>query len=81
MKLHPTLKACKCGFIGGRTQLYNHLKHAMLNYIGDGTPASNTDAWRRYFNEHGESVLNEGDPRVLQSKTSNCPAKATGNLE
>jgi hypothetical protein len=52
-KLHPTLKACACGFIGTRSQLYNHLRCPQL-----GATA------REFFTLHGEVPLNEDDPRL-----------------
>jgi hypothetical protein len=51
--LHPTLKACHCGFIGTRSALYKHLDFEVKNY---------TNA-KEFFNQHGEAVLDVIDPR------------------
>ena len=51
--LHPTLKACKCGFIGTRSALYKHFKLWKYNMTPKG-----------FFEEHGEVPLNEDDPRL-----------------
>jgi hypothetical protein len=56
--LHPTLKACKCGFIGSRAQLYKHLDLVSLLYLSSDPKA--------FWNDHGESVLNVDDPRLLE---------------
>jgi hypothetical protein len=56
-QLHPTLKACKCGFIGSRKMLYKHFD-------------STLDIWPKetkgFFNVHGEVVLNVDDPRLAE---------------
>lgn len=52
--LHPTLKACHCGFIGVRNEFYKHMDAEVKNY---------TDA-RLFFESHGEAVLNSDDPRT-----------------
>jgi hypothetical protein len=53
-QLHPTLKACKCGFIGTKTEFYNHMNETVKQYT----------AARQFFTEHGEAVLNFDDPRL-----------------
>jgi hypothetical protein len=69
-KLHPTLKACKCGFIGTRGQLYIHFSDAqsklaeeLRSEMGVGV-ATKVKFNQRYYSEHGEVVLNEDDPRL-----------------
>jgi hypothetical protein len=52
--LHPTLKACKCGYIGSRSMFYKHMDAEVTNY---------TSA-QQFFINHGEAVLNIDDPRV-----------------
>lgn len=56
--LHPTLKACKCGFVGTRTGLLNHMgnQRRQLKLHGDSP--------REFYVLHGEVPLNEGDPRT-----------------
>jgi hypothetical protein len=58
--LHPTLKACKCGFIGTRSQLYKHFNREQEPVDG----LVDMDA-RTFFTLHGEVPLNEDDPRTL----------------
>jgi hypothetical protein len=58
-KLHPTLKACKCGFMGSRTGLYNHLKQTERNVV-----KIMGYSWSDYYAKHGEVPLNEDDPRT-----------------
>ena len=53
-QLHPTLKACNCGFIGPRTQFYKHMDLMVKEH-------SNA---KEFFKSHGEAVLNFDDPRV-----------------
>ncbi len=61
-RLHPTLRACKCGFVGNRNDLYDHMKIAeRLHLFTGGT-------LKEHFMKHGESVLNEGDPRIDEYK-------------
>jgi hypothetical protein len=52
--LHPTLKACRCGFIGPRSAFYKHLDFEVKNYT----------AARLFFLDHGEVPLNSDDPRL-----------------
>jgi hypothetical protein len=52
--LHPTLKACHCGFIGSRKAFYDHMNATVKEYT----------AARLFFLEHGEAVLNSDDPRL-----------------
>jgi len=52
--LHPTLKACHCGFIGTKPQFYEHMNVLIKQY---------TSA-KQFFTEHGESILNVDDPRL-----------------
>jgi len=56
-RLHPTIKGCRCGFIGTKTQLYNHL--------GEWTKHYKTS--KEFFAEHSEVPINENDPKVQQS--------------
>jgi hypothetical protein len=58
-KLHLTLRACKCGFIGTRTQLYKHFEVWKLNM-----------PTKAFFEEHGEVPFNEDDPRVPEPETT-----------
>lgn len=76
-KLHPTLKACKCGFIGTSGQLYKHYDSNKFRQIPDCD----------FFAQHGEVPLNEDDPRTqvdLQLKQSllkvhpSCPKPFEG---
>jgi hypothetical protein len=53
-KLHPTLKACSCGFIGSKSQYWKHYETRMTEF----------DSIRDFYKHHGEVPLNEDDPRV-----------------
>src|SRR6266478_6090809 len=54
--LHPSLKACKCGYIGTRSELYRHFAQANSGIV----KLSNAE----FFGRHGEVPLNVDDPRV-----------------
>ncbi len=54
--LHPSLKACKCGYVGTRSELYRHLAQANNGIV----KLSNAE----FFGRHGEVPLNADDPRV-----------------
>jgi hypothetical protein len=54
-QLHPTLKACKCGLIASRTELY---KHFDATRFSDGQPV------KGWFDMHGEVPLNMDDLRL-----------------
>jgi hypothetical protein len=56
-RLHPTFKACSCGFVGTKTQFYRHIGEWMKQY---------TDS-KKFFKDHGEVPINEDDPRTQQS--------------
>lgn len=56
-KLHPTLKACKCGFIGVRSSLYKHFDNELTEWKLSGDQKS-------FYIHHGEVPLNENDPRA-----------------
>jgi len=56
-QLHPTLKRCKCGFIGTRSALYKHFEP--LTKLSDFTT------------KHGEVPLNEDDPRIIEHIINN----------
>lgn len=57
-KLHPTLKLCKCGFIGNRSRFYAHMDNARRLLACHG------DRLRELYVCHGELPLNEDDPRA-----------------
>jgi len=59
-KLHPTLKACACGFIGTSTQLYHHFEYARSDNARRGLLE------RAFYEDHGEVPLNEDDIRVVR---------------
>ena len=56
-RLHPTFRACRCGFVGTKTQFYNHMGEWTKHF-------SNAKA---FFAEHGEVPINEDDPRTQLS--------------
>lgn len=63
-QLHPTLKKCKCGFIGKRNELYKHLDRARSAF----DPNS-----KNFFKFHGEVPLNVDDPSIaLTSRELEC---------
>ena len=51
-QLHPTLKACNCGFVGTKTAFLNHMesKERLAIFM------CQTD---KFWKEHGEIPLNE----------------------
>jgi len=57
-KLHPTLKACKCGYIGVRKDLYRHLDQVQAHYRRCEMTTG------EFFADHGEVPLNEDDSRL-----------------
>jgi hypothetical protein len=59
--LHPTLKACKCGKVFTRSQLYRHFGALLAYYKQHGNQAA-------YPTMHGEVPLFVGDPRVPTRK-------------
>lgn len=58
-RIHPSLKACKCGFIGTRAQLYKHFDHwkDICRELGES-----------FVHKHGESLLLVDDPRLNVEK-------------
>lgn len=50
--LHPQLKKCKCGFVGKRNRLYQHLEVFLQFHRGDT---------QVFYSIHGEVPLNVGD--------------------
>jgi hypothetical protein len=79
-QLHPTLKACACGYIGSRTQLYKHFdtEHKQLG------------SSLKFFAKHGEVPLNLGDARLAHAQQfitactagrSNCVNRVTTTTE
>ena len=56
-QLHPTLKACKCGYIGSRAELYKHFDIVQAYFKEHGHE-------KEFSTLHGESVLNIDDPRI-----------------
>jgi hypothetical protein len=59
--LHPTLKACKCGFIGTKRNLYKHFD-SQYGKFGNDLMRLQSD----FFIYHGEVPLNEDDPRIIE---------------
>lgn len=57
-QLHPTLKACKCNYIGTKRELYKHFDDTRRTMKAMGEPA------REFFVAHGEVPLNVDDPRL-----------------
>lgn len=57
-QLHPTLKACKCNYIGTKRELYKHFDDTRRTMKAMGEPA------REFFAGHGEVPLNVDDPRL-----------------
>jgi hypothetical protein len=55
-RLHPTFKACSCGFVGTRAQFYHHIGEWMKHYTEP----------KKFFADHGEVPINEDDPRAQQ---------------
>lgn len=58
--LHPTLKACKCGKIFTRVELYKHIDREYNPRNADHT---------QFWANHGEVPLRADDPRVPTTKT------------
>ncbi len=56
-RLHPTLKACECGFIGTKRAFYRHLDTTEEDYRTLGK-------FPDFYVDHGEVPLNEDDPRL-----------------
>jgi len=65
-QLHPTLKACKCGWIGKRSGLYRHFTE-MQQYL------TTTKRPELMCVLHGESVLNVDDPRLRKPSEAAMP--------
>ena len=62
-QLHPSLKACRCGYICTKRELYKHFDdiRRTLRVFGESP--------REFFAGHGEVPLNVDDPRLdLQSQ-------------
>lgn len=57
--LHPTLKACKCGMIGTKTQFYSHMDQWGKLYEESKLP--------NFWKDHGEVPINADDPRTQLS--------------
>lgn len=57
--LHPTLRACHCGFIGTKTQFYSHMDSWQKLYKDGGLP--------NFWKDHGEVPINADDPRTQLS--------------
>lgn len=61
--LHPTLKACKCGYICTKRELYKHFDDIRRTMKAFG------ESPREFFAGHGEVPLNVDDSRLdLQSQ-------------
>lgn len=52
-RLHPTLKKCACGFVGTRTEFYNHLAF--------GEELETQAEMNAFWTKHGEIPYNIGD--------------------
>jgi hypothetical protein len=52
--LHPTMKKCGCGFIGNKTQFYDHLMDERMVYKFE-------DRLVEFYERHGEVPLNEDE--------------------
>lgn len=64
---HPTLKACKCGYVGSRSQLYKHFDYFHRKLAVEvATGRSHQTLNQLFFATHGEVPLNEDDPKLLQ---------------
>ena len=64
-QLHPTLKACKCGYIGNKQSLYKHFEHVRTQ-LQSHYPSQED----QFYFQHGESILNVDDPRLTRSMNS-----------
>jgi hypothetical protein len=59
-KLHPTLKICRCGFIGTSSAFHNHMEvqeRELVHRTGRMSICA-------FFERHGESLLYEDDERL-----------------
>jgi hypothetical protein len=56
--LHPTLKKCKCGFIGTRVKFYDHMDVAVDEYPNA----------KAFWEEHGEVPLSQAEGNEFQNK-------------
>lgn len=56
--LHPSLKACKCGYICTKRELYKHFDDIRRTMKALNEPA------REFFAGHGEVPLNVDDSRL-----------------
>lgn len=68
--LHPTLKKCKCNYIGTKRELYKHFDDTRRTMKAMGEPA------REFFVAHGEVPLNADDPRVSEANIHNVLAES-----
>ena len=57
-QLHPSLKACKCGYICTKRELYKHFEDIQRTMKALNEPI------REFFAAHGEVPLNVDDPRL-----------------
>ena len=57
-QLHPSLKACKCGLICTKRELYKHFDDTRRTMKAFGEPA------REFWAGHGEVPLNVDDSRL-----------------
>ncbi len=72
--LHPSLKKCKCGYIGTKRELYKH-----FDDIRRTMKAMNESA-REFFAGHGEVPLRTDDPKLnLESQLEASLAEAENN--
>jgi len=78
-QLHPTLKACGCGFVGTKTEFMNHMeaKERLAIFMRQ------TD---QFWKEHGEIPLNEdgtsGDGRrIIEVDFSNIETAVMRGLD
>lgn len=56
--MHPTLKKCKCHYIGTKRELYKHFDDVRRRMKQFNEPA------REFFAGHGEVPLNVDDPKL-----------------
>jgi hypothetical protein len=68
MNLHPTNKKCRCGFIGNRTQFYNHMSNRQRLYKDP----------QHFFASHGEIpyYTNEAQPDLTAALTKSLERQA-----
>jgi hypothetical protein len=57
-QLHPTLKKCRCHYIGTKRELYKHFDQVRRRMKVFGEPP------REFFVAHGEVPLNTDDPKL-----------------